>query len=150
RFSPDAPDGCRSRVCSLRSTRALERSPASTILRPNRTRSKAASFCTGCADPESPRLPAMSAGDDAVLAALDFPPPHLLRFGASTLRRGMVLDPHGRVARSLRVRVDGESVGDFPADHPSEDVATHLPQLSAARTCRCDFELWIPESAGVI
>lgn len=92
----------------------------------------------------------MSAGDDAVLAALDFPPPHLVRFGASNRLRGMVLDPHGRVARSLRLRVDGESVGDFPADHPSEDVATHLPQLSAARNCRFDFELWIPESAEVI
>lgn len=88
--------------------------------------------------------------DDRVLTALDYPPPHLVRFGATNRFRGMVLDSGGRVARSLAVRVDGRSTGEFPADLPSPDVASHLPNLPAARSCRFDFELSIPNSPSVL
>jgi SAM-dependent methyltransferase len=99
------------------------------------------------------RLPvagAAGSNEDSVLAALDFPPPDRIRLGGQNRFRGMVLDYSGRVARKLRVRIDGESVGDFPADRPSEDLVTHLPRIAAARNCRFDFELSIPEGAELV
>ncbi|MFN2384737.1 MAG: hypothetical protein ABR576_00330 [Thermoanaerobaculia bacterium] len=82
-----------------------------------------------------------------LLTALDFPPPHLIEFGAQNRFRGMVLDSRGRVARAVRVRLDDRPAREFPADRSSEDLAVHLPELQAARNCRFEFPFWIPESS---
>ena len=85
-----------------------------------------------------------------MLTALDFPPPHLIEFGRQNRLRGMVLDSGGRIARSVRVRLDSEPPREFPADRESEDLAVHLPRLPAARHCRFEFEIRIPESSRLL
>jgi SAM-dependent methyltransferase len=90
---------------------------------------------------------AVPAEEGVLITALDFPPPHLIEFGAQNRFRGMVLDARDRAARTVRVRLDEEAPREFPADRPSEDLAAHLPGLPAARNCRFEFPLLIPESA---
>lgn len=101
-------------------------------------------------EPPPDAQPARAENQDLLLFSLDEPLSQELRFGSVNRFRGMVLDGRGKIVRCLRVSIDGEAIGEFPTDRPSEDLPRHLPRLPAAGNCRFDFEALVPAGGDAI
>jgi SAM-dependent methyltransferase len=88
--------------------------------------------------------------EERIVASLESPKPHRLVFGAPNRFSGVVFDVEDRRVEKLHAIVDGAEAGEFPANLPSPDIGSHLPQLKTAASCRFDFELVIPEAADTL
>lgn len=92
----------------------------------------------------------IESGSDCLIYSIESPKFHRLRFDGKNVFSGCLVWMGRRRIRSLHVRRDRKSVGEFPVNVPRPDIASLAPHVPDAATCGFEFEIEIKSTTGHI
>ena len=84
----------------------------------------------------------------SLIYSLETPQFHLLKVDETNRFSGFVFDHNSKPVESMNVYRENKKVGSFKVDGLSDDVSEHIPQITGAKKCRFDFNLYIAGHAS--